>query len=66
MTFGTAKRLNGFGGKELNLSVNESRTNTTTNDKYLGVHLDPRLNLDTHFYKTYKKAVPLLWRARLY
>ena len=35
--------------------------------KYLGVYLDPTLNLDMHFYKTYKKAaerVNLLRRIR--
>ena len=55
MLFGTAKRLSGFDGKELNLSVNGSRIDTTTIYKYLGVYLDPTLNLDMHFYKTYKK-----------
>ena len=67
MLFGTAKRLSGFDGKELNLSVNGSRIDTTTNYKYLGVYLDPTLNLDMHFYKTYKKAagrVNLLRRIR--
>ena len=56
MLFGTAKRLSGFDGKELNLSVDGSRIDTTTIYKYLGVYLDPTLNLDMHFYKTYKKA----------
>ena len=50
MLFGTAKRLNGFDGKDLNLSVNGSRIDTTTNCKYLGVYLDPTLNLDMHYY----------------
>ena len=56
MLFGTAKRLNGFDGNELNLSANGSRIDTTTNYKYLGIHLDSTLNLDMHFCKTYKKA----------
>ena len=30
--------------------------NSTTNYKYLGVHLDPTLSFETHFNKTYKKA----------
>ena len=67
MLFATAKRLNCFDGKELNLTVNGCRINTTTTYKYLGVHLDPTLNLDTHFLKTYKKAagrVNLLRRIR--
>ena len=37
------------------------------NSLYLGVYLDPTLNLDMHFYKTYKKAagrVNLLRRIR--
>ena len=55
--YGTAKRLSGFNGKELNLSVNGSRVHTTTIYKYVGVHLDPTLNLDMHFYKTFQKAV---------
>ena len=37
MLFGTAKRLSGFDGKELKLSVNGSRIDMTTNYKYLGV-----------------------------
>ena len=44
-----------------------SRIDTTTNYKYLSVYLDPTLNLDMHFYKTYKKAagrVNLLRRIR--
>jgi len=57
MLFGKAKRFkSGFDGKELNLSVNGSRIDTTTNYKYLGVHLNPILKLDMHFNKTYKKA----------
>ena len=67
LPFGIAKRLSGFNGNELNLSVNRSRIDTTTNYKYLGVHLDPTLNLDMHFSKTYKKAagrVNLLRRIR--
>ena len=38
-----------------------------TNYKYLGVHLDPTMNLDSHFNKTYKTAsgrVNLLRRIR--
>ena len=56
MLFGTVKRLNGFDGTELSLSVYGSRIDTTTNYKYLGVHLDPTLNLGIHLCKTYKKA----------
>ena len=60
MLFGTAKGLHGFDGNELNLSVNGPHTDTTTNYKYLGVHLDPALNLDMHFCKTYKKAAGMV------
>ena len=67
MLLGTAKRLSVFDGKELNLSVHGSRIDMTTNYKYLGVYLDPTLNLDMHFYETYKRAagrVNLLRRIR--
>ena len=56
MLFGTGKRLNPFRGSQLPLSVAGSLINTTTTYKYLGVHLDPTLNFDTHFRKVYKKA----------
>ena len=67
MLFGTAKRLSLFHGRQLNLTVNGSFINSTTTYKYLGVHLDPTMNLETHFNKTYKKAagrVNLLRRIR--
>ena len=67
MLFGTAKRLSLFHGRQLNLTVNGSSINSTTTYKYLGVHLDPTLNLETHFNTTYKKAagrVNLLRRIR--
>ena len=56
MLFGISKRLNLFHGRQVNLSVNGSPINTTTCYKYLGVHLDPTLNFETHFLKIYKKA----------
>ena len=67
MLFGISKRLNLFHGRQVNLSVNGSPINTTTCYKYLGVHLDPTLNFETHFHKIYKKAagrVNLLRRIR--
>ena len=67
MLFGISKRLNLFHGRQVNLSVNGSPINTTTCYKYLGVHLDPTLNFETHFHKIYKKAtgrVDLLRRIR--
>jgi len=65
--FGTGKRLNLFQGCQVKLSVNDSPINTTICYKYLGVHLDPTLNFETHFQKMYKKAagrVNLLRRIR--
>ena len=53
--FRSAKRLSQVQGKQLNLTVNGLAINSTTTDKYLGVHLDPTLNFETHFNKTYKK-----------
>ena len=55
MVFGTAKRIN-LQDKELNLSANGTYINNTSTYKYLGVHLDPTLNLASHFDRTYKKA----------
>ena len=54
--FGTAEKLNRLQGRQLNLMVNRLPINSTTivNYKYLGVHLDPTLNFETHFHKTYK------------
>ena len=56
MILGTAKRLSRLQGKQLNLMINGPPINSTTTYKYLGVHLDPTLNFETHFNKTYKKA----------
>ena len=57
MLFGTGKRLNLFQGCQVKLSVNGFPINTTTCYKYLGMHLDPALNFETHFQKIYKKVV---------
>ena len=67
MLFGTGKRLNLLQGCQVKLSVNGTPINTTTCYNYLGVHLDPTLNFETHFRKIYKKAagrVNLLRRIR--
>ena len=56
MLFGTGKRLNLLHGCQVKLSVNGAPINTTTCYKYLGVHLDPTLNFETHFQKIYKAA----------
>ena len=67
MLFGTGKRLNLLQGCQVKLSVNGAPINTTTCYKYLGVHLDPTLNFETHFQKIHRKAagkVNLLWCIR--
>ena len=47
MIFGTAKRLiNALNGRQLALTANGTLINTTSSYKYLGVNLDPSLNLD--------------------
>ena len=56
MLFGTGKRLNLFHACQVKLSNNGSPINTTTCYNYLGVHLDPTLNFETHFKRIYKKA----------
>ena len=48
MLFGTAKRLNKFKERQLNIKVGEISINCTTQYKYLGVTLEPSLMLDTH------------------
>ena len=56
MLFGTGKRISLLCGKQLEIHVDGKLINSTTNYKYLGVHLDPTLSLTTHFDKTCKKA----------
>jgi len=55
MLFGTAKRLN-LQGDELNISVNGACINNTFVYEYLGLDLDPNLNLTSHFDRIHKKA----------
>ena len=55
-TFGTSKRLCMVNGRQLNIQVDGTCLNCTTNYKYLGVTLDPSLNFDSHFNATHKKA----------
>ena len=54
MMFGTAKRL----AKQSTLTVmfGFQQVNFTTFYKYLGIHIDPSLNMSTNFTKTLKKA----------
>jgi hypothetical protein len=55
LLFGTAKRIN-LQNKELNICVNGTQINNTCSYKYLGVDLDPSLNLLRYFDRIYKKA----------
>ena len=55
MLFGTAKRLSSL-SRSLEIKYNEQMLDVTTSYKYLGVSLDPSLNLTDHFNKTYKKS----------
>ena len=54
-------------GRELSITINGELINNTSSYKYLGVNLDPSLNLSLHFDKMYKSAagrVNLLRRIR--
>ena len=69
LLFVTGKRLDLFQDCQVKLSVSGSLINTSTCYKYmyLGVHLDPSLNFETHFQNIYQKAagrVNLLRRIR--
>ena len=55
MLFGTAKRLCSL-PRTLEIRYNVQLINVTISYKYLGVSLDPSLNLCDHFTKSYKKA----------
>lgn len=64
---GTAKRLNSLSSRELSITINGTLINNTSSYKYLGVNLDPSLNLGLYFEKMYKRAagiVILLRRIR--
>ena len=56
MIFGTSKRLKKLESKVMEISLNGVEINGTSSYKYLGVHLDPTLNLEEHFNKIYKQA----------
>ena len=60
MLFGTGKRSHLLQGSQLDISINGRLINFATGYKYLGVHLDPNLNLTTHFEKLYWKAVGIV------
>ena len=66
MLFGTAKRL--YSQSDLKVSLKENFINFVSGYKYLGVTLDPSLNMSDHLHKTLKNVlvrVRLLKRMRL-
>ena len=68
MLFGTAKRLSKV-DRSLNITYNQQILNQTTTYKYLGTTVDPVLNLNDNFNKSYKKAssrLRLLERLQCY
>ena len=56
MLFGTPQKLSKLKKETLNINYRSSAINVTTEYKYLGVHIDSTLNLNTNFDKVYKKA----------
>ena len=56
MLFGTPQRISKLKKETLNINYRSRAINVTTEYKYLGVHIDSTLNLNTHFDKVYKKA----------
>ena len=57
MLFGTSKRLNLTNGRQLNIQVDGTCINCTSNYKYLNVALGPSLNFESHFNTIYKKQL---------
>ena len=65
MIFGTKSRLSNV--DQINIMYQGNTINCTESYKYLGVNLDPTLNLSNHFHDIYKKAssrIRLLRRIR--
>ena len=56
MLFGTPERIDLLQGKELNIFVNGSYISTTVSYKYLGIDLDPNLNLSLHLDRIHRKV----------
>ena len=54
MLFGTPQRTQDH---QLNVEYQHRKINFTTSYKYLGVKLDPSIQLAEHLATTYKKAV---------
>ena len=68
MVFGTQKRL-AKTDLNLNIEFQSAKVNTTCSYTYLGVKVDPSLNLNEHFQSAYKTAssrLRLLRRIRPY
>ena len=66
MLFGTKKRLKQQESK-IEINYQSQPINTTNNYKYLGVQLDPSLNMQEHFNSICRKAsscIPLLKKIR--
>ena len=66
MLFGTKKRLNQQ-EREIEINYQSQPINTTNNYKYLGVQLDPSLNMQEHFNSICRKfssRIRLLKRIR--
>ena len=66
MLFGTKKRLNQQ-EREIEINYQSQLINTTNNYKYLGVQLDPSLNMQEHFNSICRKSssrIRLLKRIR--
>ena len=56
MLFGKPQKLSKLKKETLNINYGSSAINVTTEYKYIGVHIDSTLNLNTNFDKVYKKA----------
>ena len=55
MLFGTSQKL-GRLNKTINIKYRYHSINVTLVYKYLGIHIDATLNLNSHFDKAFKKA----------
>ena len=65
MLFGTAKRL--YSHNNFKVKMQDNLINSTAEYNYLGMHLDPSLNMSNHLHKVLKKArarIKLLARVR--
>ena len=68
MLLGTKKRLNQQ-EREIEINYQSQHINNTNNYKYLGVQLDPSLNMQEHFNSICRKAsscIPLLEKNKTF